>query len=175
MAKRAYLECGRINAPHGIRGALSVSSFCDTPAVLASLPCVYFLENGQYLPRRVLRASVGGGSVLMTLDGVSDRNAADLLRGKTIYADRNDIPIEEGAALIADMIGLPVRHADSGELLGHLREVTDSPASQLYRIEAEDGRTVLLPAVPAFVIRIDTADAIYIRPIPGFFDEGESV
>lgn len=175
MAKKAYLECGRINAPHGIRGAVSVASLCDTPAVLASLPCVYFSEGGQHLPRRVLHASVHGQSVLMTLDGVGDRNAADLLRGKTIYAARADIPVADGAALIADMLGLPVRDEDGGHLYGHLREVIDSPASPLYRIEATDGREVLLPAVPAFIKRIDVEDAIYIRPIPGFFDEGESI
>ncbi len=175
MAKRAYLECGRINAPHGIRGALSVTSLCDTPAVLASLPCVYFCEGGQYRPCRVLRASVHGQSVLMTLEGVGDRNEAALLRGKTVWAARADIPVADGAAFIEDMLGLPVRDTDDGRLYGHLREVIESPASPLYRIEATDGREVLLPAVPAFVIRIDTDDAVYIHPIPGFFDEGESV
>jgi hypothetical protein len=30
-----------------------------------------------------------------------------------------------------------------------------------------------MPAVPQFIAKIDTDDAIYITPIAGFFDEAE--
>ena len=38
-------------------------------------------------------------------------------------------------------------------------------------IRTPGGKLVLLPAVPAFLDRIDIDTGIYIRPIPGFFDE----
>ena len=80
----------------------------------------------------------------------------------------------EGGALIADMIGLPVLDADSGRLYGHLADVQPSPAADLYELRTPGGKAVLLPAVPAFLDRIDIEAGIYIRPIPGFFDEEES-
>ena len=170
MAKKEYLPCGNILTAHGIRGTLRVASRCDSPAVLASLPRVYLEEGGAYLPREVAGASLQKGAVLLTLTGIADRNTALSLRGRTLYAARADIPVKEGGALIADMLGLPVWDADSGRRYGTLADVQPAPASDLYDILTPDGAHVLLPAVPAFVCRIDVESGVYIRPIPGFFD-----
>ena len=43
-----YLECGKIINIHGLDGTVKLESWCDTPDVLASLPCIYFAENGAY-------------------------------------------------------------------------------------------------------------------------------
>ena len=72
------------------------------------------------------------------------------------------------------MIDQPVLDADSGRPYGILTDVQPSPAADLYEIKTPAGKTVLLPAVPAFLDRIDIEAGIYIRPIPGFFDEEES-
>ena len=37
-----YLECGKIINTHGIDGTLKLESWCDSPAVLASLDRIYF-------------------------------------------------------------------------------------------------------------------------------------
>ena len=110
---------------------------------------------------------------ILTLEGYADREAALALRGRLLYAKREDIPVPEGGALIADMIDLPVLDADSGRRYGVLADVQPSPASDLYEIRTPSGKIVLLPAVPAFLDRIDIDTGIYIRPIPGFFDEEE--
>ena len=81
-------------------------------------------------------------------------------------------PVAPGAMLLADMIGLPVRDARNGRLYGTLTDVTDAPASALYTVTTPDGKEVLLPAVPAFVSRVDPAEGVLVTPIPGFFDEG---
>ena len=72
------------------------------------------------------------------------------------------------------MLGLPVLDEESGRLYGKLIDVQPSPAADLYEIRTPGGQSVLLPAVPAFLDRIDIETGIYIRPIPGFFDEEES-
>jgi 16S rRNA processing protein RimM len=172
--KKSYLECGKITTAHGVRGAVRVQSLCDSATVLAGLSTVYLQEKGGvYTPYRVLSASAAGEAAIMALEGYSDRDAALALRGKMLYARREDIPVPAGGALIADMLGLPVLDADSGHLYGHLADVQPSPASDLYEIRTPGGKTVLLPAVPAFLDRIDIDAGIYIRPIPGFFDEEE--
>lgn len=172
--KKSYLECGKITAPHGVRGALRVQSLCDSAAVLAKLSTVYLKKpNGDYDPRRVLSASASGEAALLTLEGTADREAARALAGCLLYAKREDIPVPPGGALIADMLGLAVIDADSGRRYGTLADVQPSPAADLYEIRTPSGRLVLLPAVPAFLDRIDIETGIYIRPIPGFFEEEE--
>lgn len=169
--KQPYLECGKIINIHGFRGDVKLESLCDSPEVLASLKTVYFLENGVYLPRKILHASVFKQFVIARLEGIADEDAANRLRGKMLYAKREDIPIEEGGHFIADLIGLPVKHADTGEVLGELVRVDARGHGDLYTVKTPHGEE-LLPAVEEFVIKIDVDDAVYVRPIEGLLDGG---
>lgn len=174
MKKERYLECGRIVTTHGVRGEVRAESYCDSPEVLAGLSRVYLRDGaGNYEERRVLSSAPHKGQVRLLLAGVPDMNAAICLRGRTLYAAREDIPLPEGGAFIADMIGLPVFDADSGVRYGTLSDVQPSPAAQLYTVTTPAGRQVLLPAVPAFVRRVDTESGVYITPIEGFFEPGD--
>jgi ribosomal 30S subunit maturation factor RimM len=56
-------------------------------------------------------------------------------------------------------------------LIGELIDVNTSGARDLYIVRTESG-THMVPAVPEFVVRIDTDDAVYIRPIAGLLDGG---
>ena len=173
--KKAYLECGKIINTHGFRGTVKLESWCDAPEVLASLPRVFFLKNGEYTPCKVLHASVFKQFVIAQLEGIDDEDAANRQRGKVVYAAREDLPIEDGDHFIADLIGLPVKHADTGEVLGTLTDVDSRGHADLYTVKTSKGEA-LIPAVPEFVIRIDPDDGIYVRPIPGLLDgEGEQV
>ncbi len=170
--KQPYLECGKIINLHGFRGQVKLESWCDSPQVLASLPRLYFLKDGEYLPRRVLATSVFRQFVIATLEGITDEAAANRLRGVVVYAAREDLPVPKDGYLIADLLGLPVKHADSGEVLGTLKQVDARAHADLYTVKTPHGDR-LLPAVPEFVIRIDPDDAVYVRPIPGLLDGGD--
>ena len=67
-------------------------------------------------------------------------------------------------------------HTDLKEELSSLgakiKDITDAPRSKIYTIETKDGE-VLFPAVSEFVKEIDENRGVFIRPIPGFFDEDE--
>ena len=118
MAKSKYLECGRIVNTHGVKGAVKVESRCDTPKVLASLKRIYFEKDGVYSEKRVLHGSVFKEFVIFELEGVSDMDAALLLKNTVIYADREDIPLGEGAYFLADLEGLDVIDAEDGRIYG---------------------------------------------------------
>lgn len=169
--KQAYLECGKIINIHGFRGAVKLESYCDSPSVLAGLGRLWFREGERYTARRVLHASVFKQFVIAELDGIDGEDAANRLRGVTVYAAREDLPISDGAFFLADLIGTPIRHADTGERLGTLTDVTPGATADLYTVTLTNGKTALIPAVPAFVIRTDPDDAIEIRPIPGLLGE----
>lgn len=169
--KQAFLECGKIINTHGFRGTVKLESRCDSPEILADLSRVWLLENGNYIPRRVLRASVFRQFVLADLEGVESEEAANALRNRIVYAAREDIPLEEGDHFIVDLIGLDVKDADSGEVLGTLADVNTSGARDLYIVRTATG-DYMVPNVPEFVVRVDIEDAVYVRPIPGLLDGG---
>jgi len=173
--KKEYIECGIVRTAHGVRGLMKIESWCDAPRVLAGQKRVFVAEGeGSYKELLVLSASVMGESVLMGFSGINSREEAFAYRGRVLYLRREDIPVAKGAVLIADLIGLPVIDHDSGRVYGRIKDVTDSPASKLYVIDA-GGKEVLLPGVKEFVKRVDTESGVYITPIPGFFGEDDEV
>ena len=169
--KQAYLECGKIINTHGFRGTVKLESWCDSPDVLADLEQLWFLVDGDYRAKRVLRASIFRQFVLMDLEGVDCEEAANALRNTVVYAAREDLPLDEGDAFIVDLIGLPVKDADSGEVIGKLLDINTRGVRDLYIVRNERGDH-MVPAVPEFITKIDVADAVYIRPIPGLLDGG---
>ena len=167
---RKYIETGRITRPHGINGAVRAEAWCDSPAVLAGLETVYTEKNGTYTGVRIAKGSVQKDHVILKLEGTDTHEAAERLRGTVIYADRNDIPVREGAFLIDDLKGLDVTDFTSGKLYGTLTDVIQGAAGDIYEIATGKG-SVLVPAVKEFVKSIDPEKGIVIAPIPGMFDE----
>lgn len=167
--KKAYLECGMIINTHGIAGAVKLEPWCDSPEVLASLPCVYFKKGEVYSAVKILKASVFKRFVIATLEGVNDIDAASALREKVVFAAREDLPLEEGDNFIADLIGLPVIDAESGRVYGTLSGVINNGATDIYEIETPSGQR-LMPAVDEFVRSIDDEKGIFITPIEGMFE-----
>ena len=169
--KHEYLECGKIINTHGFRGAIKLESWCDHPRDLAALSTLWFSEKGNFLPVKVQKASVLGAFVIAELEGITDEEKANALRGKVVYAARGDLALSENAFFLADVLGLPVKHAETGEALGTVLSVDTRGKNVLFTVKTPFGEA-FLPNVPAFIKRVDIEDAIYVLPIPGLLDGG---
>ena len=173
--KSAYLEGGRIITSHGVKGLVKVEHLCDSPKVLSSVKRIFLKDrSGDFCERRVLSCSVMGQFLLMGIEGISSREEAIAYRGRLFYLDREDIPLPEGAMFIADMIGLPVYHSESGESLGVLSDVSDIAGRRIYTVKYE-GREVLIPDVPEFIKEINEEKGVGVLPIPGLFDLADEI
>lgn len=169
--KQPYLLAGRVINLHGFRGTLKLESFCDSPKVLANLPDLYLKRGEELEKKRVLHASVFRQFVLADLEGVTDEAGANALRGVEVYAKREDLPLAKGAHFVADLLGLPVKHADSGDVLGEVVDIETRGGRELYSVKTDKG-IFYLPAVKEFVVRVDPDEGIFVRPIPGLLDDG---
>ena len=173
--KKQYLEGGKICTAHGVAGLLKVEHLCDSPKVLCKIKRIFFKErDGSFTEKAVKSASVAGQFVHLGVEGITTREEAIALRGVIFYLHRDDMPKSRGAMFIADMIGLPVYHFESGAPLGEISDVSDICGRRIYSIKYE-GREVLLPDVPDFIKEIDEERGMGITPIPGFFDEADEV
>lgn len=170
-AKEQYLECGKIINTHGVRGACKIESWCDSPEVICSLKKIYYKKKNEFLELEITKASVHKGCALVYFYGIDSIEAAQLLKNRVVYADREDIPLDDDRVFIADIIGLPVYDERTGERLGVLSDLIESPASDLFCVETDSGGEVLVPAVEEFIGHID-GEGVYLLPIPGMFDDG---
>lgn len=172
--KAEYLEGGRICTAHGVAGCLKVEHFCDSAKVLAKQKRVFFKNrDGSFAEMPIKSASVSGQFVLLTLEGISSREEAIAQRGKVFYLHRSDLPLKKGEMFIADMIGLGVFHAESGEPLGEISDVSEIAGRRIYTVKYE-GQEVLIPHVPDFIKEI-SEEGMRVLPIPGFFDKADEV
>ena len=172
MAKEKYLEAARITGTHGVKGMVRLDPMTDSPDVLCEIPELYRKKGGEYTPLHMDRASIYKGAVLAAFREITTLDDAIPMKGQTLYALREDIPLEEGDHFIADMIGLVVRDDVRG-VVGTLDDVITPAGRQVYIIRKEDGSTFMMPAVPEFVLDIVTEgdDAgITVHLIDGMMD-----
>lgn len=167
--KKTYLECGKVTGAHGVRGVLKVESWCDTPKVIARAKHVFLAEEGGYREYKILTASVSGAGLLLSLEGIDTRDMAIAMKNTVLYLHRDDIPVKNGAMLLADMIGLPVIDFNTGKVYGEIVDVTEVPRGLLYEIKTPGG-VVYFPSVDEFIKEIDPERGMIVTPIAGFFD-----
>ncbi len=165
-----FLVCGKVTNTHGIKGAVKVTSYCDTPEDLASLPSVYTERLGVYTRLDIIDASVYKDTVILTLDGINDIEKASQLKNRMVYASRDDFKLREGSFFLADLIGLEVIDAANGKVYGKIENVNTSSPQLLYEIKTVSG-TKLLPAVDAFIKEIIPDQAMLVTPVPGLLDD----
>lgn len=159
--KERFIEAGEIVNTHGVRGEVKILPWTDSAEFLAAFRTLYI--DGR--PVKVRSARVHKQTVLASLEGVEDVNAAMRLKGRRVFIDRADANLPEGGYFIQDIIGAEVV-TEAGESIGKLAEVMDAPASMIYVVRGERER--LIPAVPEFILKTDAdAGIITVRLIEG--------
>ena len=165
-----YLECGAITRIHGLVGALVVNHYCDSYEVFAQLKNVYIKTSLGYEKKKVKKISPYKVGALLMLDGVTDADEAMKYRGKTLYADRDDLKKDEDSFFIVDLIGLPVCDYNTKEKYGVLGEVANYGAQDVYVIKRDGKTDAYIPAIPEFVKSISLEEGIFITPIEGMIE-----
>ena len=163
-----YIECGKITGKHGLGGDVRTEVWLDSIEDFRHLSTLY-LDGSGNREIKVQRCRPAGNVVLLKLEGVDSPEAANLLRGRTLYASREDLSIPEGRVLICDLYGLDVFNAENDQRLGTLVDVLKNPANDIYVIKTAAGEERMVPAVPAFVSRIDLDAGIWLNVIEGMF------
>ncbi len=167
--KKAYLECGKILAPHGVRGLIKVEPWCDSPRVLIVQKRVFLAAGDGYREVRVESCVRQAQYILMSLEGITDRETAQGMKNTVLYLKREDVPKSPGAHFLSDIIGLDCFDADTGERLGRVADITDAPRGRLYHIDTGHGIS-LVPEVDEFIKEIDEDRGVFIHTIPGLID-----
>lgn len=161
---------GAITGAHGIRGEVKLKSFTADPEAIAGYSPLE-TAKGRTFEIAKLRAQKEG--FIATLKGVTDRNAAEALRGTELFVPRDRLPEpEDDEVYVHDLFGLPVYLAD-GSLLGEIVDVVDYGAGDLIDVKVE-GRadTVLIPFAEGYVLEAD-GDKVVIDLPEGFLEVEE--
>ena len=145
-----YLEVGKVTAPHGVMGEVRVQPWADSPEFLCRFPTLYVDKT--HWPIQVERARVHKNMAILKFHGVTDVPSALAMRNAILYIDRKDARLPEGSFFLADLMGLEVREADTGRVLGRVDDVLTLPANNVYVVRGGE-REIMIPAVDQFIVR----------------------
>ncbi len=138
-AKRIALAA--VAGAHGIKGELRLKLFADSVASLKAHSNVYV--GGE--PRQIRDLRDANKTAIARLDGVTDRNAAEALRGLLIEVDRDSLPaLGEGEFYHADLVGLPCVGLED-EPLGTVAGIENFGAGDLIEVLLLNGKRSLIP------------------------------
>ena len=126
---------------HGVKGELRLKLFSDSVESLARQSRMFV--GGRELALKDIKD--GGKTAIARFEGISDRTAAEALRGELVEIDRDTLPpLEEGEYYHADLIGLPCVD-DGGTAVGTVASVENFGAGDLLEIEFPNGKRSLIP------------------------------
>lgn len=143
----------------GLKGMVKIASMTDFPERFEVGATIIV----QGVPRKIERTQWHKNQVRVLLEGISKTEAAEALKWEYVSVPEGDRPeLDEGEFLVSDLLGMFV-FEESGEELGQVDEIMDSPAHEILVVGE-----VLIPLVEEFVTEIDVeSNKITVRLIPG--------
>ena len=148
----ADVEVGRIVAPWGTRGELKVTPFTDNPRRFSPGGAVTL----RGYPTKVVRSRKSDRHVIVKLEGVDDRNAAETLRGELLTIRPEQAPTldREKTYYYFQVIGMEV-YDEEGARLGEIAEILRTGGNDVYTVRDVHGRELLIPAIADVVLDLD--------------------
>lgn len=161
------VRIGSVGKPHGVRGGFYVDGAIDPDAMV---PGAELLVGGRVFC--VTSRAGADARPILTLEGISDRDAAASLRGAEITAERGVLtPLSEGEWFASDLEGMEVR-SRAGDALGVVRRLVNMPSVDVLEVAvAGGGDDVLVPMIGDAIVSID-ADARVVTVNTEFLDLG---
>ena len=165
---KQFLETGKIVAVQGLKGEVRAEAWCDSPDFLCGFDTLYF--NKGKVPVAIQYARPHKNIVIMKIEGIDTPEAANELRGKVLYMDRDDVELEEGCYFVQDLIGLEVVDNEDGTVYGTLSQVTSTGANDVYHVKKDD-KEWLIPAIPDVIMKTDIENGqLLIHKMEGLFE-----
>lgn len=173
-AKTEKVSLGVVLGAHGVRGIVRVKPFTEEPSGVGAYGPVETKDGRRF---KIEALNLLKDAVLCRLEGVSDRDAAEAMRGTELFVSRDrlpDIDVDEEGWYIADLIGLKAYDL-SGVLVGEVSAVENFGAGDLLEIRLADGHeSHFLSFTDANVPEVDLAQGrVVIDPPEGWTLAGE--
>ena len=110
--------------------------------------------------------------VILKLSGIDDRNEAEAAKGVELYITESDLPeLPEGVFYIRELIGMNVMESEKDMFLGTVTDVIQNTAQDIFEVEQENGKKILIPKVDEFILNIDKEQkTIYVKLIEGLLE-----
>jgi len=199
MVSDEWLEVGTIVSPQGLQGEVKVLSLSDFPerfekkgqrwlrSPKGETPQLVNLKYGRNIP--------GKNLYIVKLAEINSREQAEALKNYKLLVPIGDrVPLAKDEYHVADLMNLAVYLQETGELVGHVRDIfstghdllevelipklipevvlnTEEAIAEAEKVVNQKPKTILIPFVITIVPVVDIANKrIEITPPAGLLD-----
>ena len=140
-----HVSIGRVGGVHGVRGWLKIRSATAPPSRIFEYQPWRIGRDGRWHSVNVSGARRHGGSFVVKLDGVGDRESARAWVGADVAVRRSQLPPPPPREYYwCDLIGMTV-HDTSGASLGRVRSLMETGANDVMVVVGDT--EILIPFV----------------------------
>ena len=175
MSNNSFLYVGDLVGVHGLKGALIVYSHTRPANAVAGYSCWRLGKSADSAkPYAVKRCWQHGKRMLVELDGVTDCNQAELLKGLKVWISASEVETEDDEYLWEDLIDCVVVRQGSEELLGRVIALEEYGAQDNLLVEtmhdAETEGEWLIPFTEQIVVGVDLDEGVIVVDMPDGMD-----
>lgn len=165
---------GRVGSPSGLRGEFRVTLYAQDSDNLKEGKVLLLKHAKEEISAKIERVRYQKDRPVIKLEGFDDRTSVEPLRNMEISIDPSDLEeLPEGEHYVRNLIGCRVIDIAGGgsKEIGALQDVIQNTAQSVLDVRTAEGKSVLIPAVDAFLRKIDEEEGlIEVELIPGFLD-----
>ena len=133
---------GEMAGPFGVRGWVKVKSYTDPLENILEYEPWVIESAGHSRSLRVAEGKFRGGSIVVRLEGIQNRDQATELGGKHILVPRSSFPKpRQGEYYWADLVGLDV-HTVNGLFIGRVNGLLETGANDVLEVQGERQRLI---------------------------------
>lgn len=155
----SYLRVGVIASTHGLKGEVKVFPTTDDPERFRDLKQVFLDTGNEYKSLNVAGVKFFKNQVILKFREFNDINEIEQYKGKDLLVTRDQaVPLKENENFITDLIDMEV-YTDEDKRLGILTDVLQTGANDVYVVGTDEGKEVLLPAIPSCILEVNVEAA----------------
>jgi 16S rRNA processing protein RimM len=171
-SERRYVPLAAVARPHGVNGELRLKVYNDDSDLLLRKPTPPIrlrMPTGEERDIRItLARAMTKGMMLVRLEGVSSRDAAEAMRGAELCVPRDAFPpLDEGEFYVCDIEGARAE-LPGGEAIGRVVELRSYPTCSVLVVARAEKPELEVPLLDAYVDAVDVAAGVVrLRTIEG--------
>lgn len=148
------LKVGVITTTHGVRGEVKIFPTTDAERFM-ELEYVILDTGREKRELTIQNVKFFKNLVILKFEGIDNINDIEKYKGKELWVPREEAQeLDEDEYYIGDLIGMDVLLED-GTRFGSLKDVMETGANDVYVVETEEGKEVLLPAIHDCIMDVD--------------------
>lgn len=151
----------KITTAHGIKGLVKLHVYADDIALIKG--DLFTSETGNKT-LKITPKNATAKHWLAAVDGITERNGAEALRGTSLYIEQTALPeIGDDEFYYADLIGLPAID-ENGKEIGEIIAVENFGASDLLDIKPKGKPSFYLPVSEETLLEIQDDKVLIVIP-----------